>query len=184
MTKKYENYQFSGTVVQRIISKNRRTYIAKLRFFFEIIHKSNINLHYGINIYLLLNYIFFIQKIKPFYQAFNLNDFQFSDTNVQRTVSINRSLIICLCQFLFFQIFSIFFPIFPIFDFVFQEYLYHLSKIDDHGRLIRCLCEWEMLDKLYSEEYSTKLLHYWRLVGTPEGGSLQATGHRGGEGYR
>ncbi len=45
-----------------------------------------------------------------------------------------------------------------------QEYLFHLCKTEDHGRLIRCLCDWQVVDKLYNEEYSSQLLSYWRMV--------------------
>lgn len=47
---------------------------------------------------------------------------------------------------------------------LFQEYLYHLCQIEDHGRLIRFLSKWQIIDKLYNEEYSSQLLMYWRKV--------------------
>ena len=47
---------------------------------------------------------------------------------------------------------------------IIQEYLYQLVCIDDTYRLTECLCDWRVFDKLYHEEYSSKLLEYWRKV--------------------
>ncbi|XP_071161707.1 TPR repeat-containing protein DDB_G0287407-like [Mytilus galloprovincialis] len=47
-----------------------------------------------------------------------------------------------------------------------EEYLYQLVCTDDTYRLTECLCDWRVFDKLYHEEYSSKLLEYWRKVGS------------------
>lgn len=46
-----------------------------------------------------------------------------------------------------------------------EEYLYQLVCLDDKYRLSHCLCDWKVFDVLYNEEYSSKLLGYWRKVG-------------------
>ncbi|XP_067678320.1 TPR repeat-containing protein DDB_G0287407-like [Haliotis asinina] len=46
-----------------------------------------------------------------------------------------------------------------------EEYPYHLVCLDDKYRLAQCLCDWDIFDQLYNEEYSSQLLAYWRKVG-------------------
>ncbi|XP_048761079.1 uncharacterized protein LOC125670136 [Ostrea edulis] len=46
-----------------------------------------------------------------------------------------------------------------------EEYLYQLVCLEDSYRLSFCLCDWKVFDVLYNEEYSSKLLEYWRKVG-------------------
>ncbi|XP_061167339.1 TPR repeat-containing protein DDB_G0287407-like [Saccostrea echinata] len=46
-----------------------------------------------------------------------------------------------------------------------EEYLYQLVCLEDRYRLSDCLCDWKVFDALYNEEYSSKLLEYWRRVG-------------------
>ena len=47
---------------------------------------------------------------------------------------------------------------------VLQELPYHLERLLDNNRLIRCLMDWEVFDRMYSEEFSIDLLHSWRQV--------------------
>ncbi|KAK3090415.1 hypothetical protein FSP39_011663 [Pinctada imbricata] len=47
-----------------------------------------------------------------------------------------------------------------------EEYLFQLVSLEDTYRLAECLCDWRIFDSLYQEEYSSKLLSYWRKVGT------------------
>ena len=49
-------------------------------------------------------------------------------------------------------------------DVIFQELPYQLTQINDPVRLSRCLTDWNVFDSLYNEEYSAKLLLYWRQV--------------------
>lgn len=46
-----------------------------------------------------------------------------------------------------------------------EELPYHLERLLDNNRLIRCLMDWEVFDRLYSEEFSIDLLHSWRQCG-------------------
>ncbi|XP_070563916.1 TPR repeat-containing protein DDB_G0287407-like [Ptychodera flava] len=46
-----------------------------------------------------------------------------------------------------------------------EEYPQHLIKINDTKRLKEFLTEWRIFDKLYHEEYSSKLLAFWRKAG-------------------
>ncbi|XP_077982009.1 telomerase protein component 1-like [Glandiceps talaboti] len=46
-----------------------------------------------------------------------------------------------------------------------EEYPHHLIKINDTKRLKEFLTQWPAFDKLYNEEYSSKLLAYWRKAG-------------------
>ncbi|XP_066928434.1 TPR repeat-containing protein DDB_G0287407-like isoform X2 [Clytia hemisphaerica] len=46
-----------------------------------------------------------------------------------------------------------------------EELPYHLENLLDNNRLIRCLMDWEVFNRLYSEEFSIDLLHAWRQCG-------------------
>ncbi|XP_077981357.1 telomerase protein component 1-like [Glandiceps talaboti] len=46
-----------------------------------------------------------------------------------------------------------------------EEYPVHLVKINDKERLKQFLMQWPVFDNLYDEEYSSKLLYYWRKAG-------------------
>lgn len=46
-----------------------------------------------------------------------------------------------------------------------EELPYHLEQLLDNNRLIRCLMDWEVFNRLYSEEFSIDLLHAWRQCG-------------------
>ncbi|KAH9495183.1 hypothetical protein Btru_018582, partial [Bulinus truncatus] len=46
-----------------------------------------------------------------------------------------------------------------------EEYPYHLACLDDKFHLAQCLCDWQVFDRLYHEEYSSQLMAYWRKVG-------------------
>ena len=48
-----------------------------------------------------------------------------------------------------------------------QELPYHLEQLLDNNRLIRCLMDWEVFDRMYSDEFSIDLLHSWRQVRAP-----------------
>ncbi|XP_030853082.1 TPR repeat-containing protein DDB_G0287407-like [Strongylocentrotus purpuratus] len=45
-----------------------------------------------------------------------------------------------------------------------EEYPYQLRKLGDKERLIEFLCDWDMIEGLYNEDYSSQLLSYWRRV--------------------
>ena len=47
----------------------------------------------------------------------------------------------------------------------FQELPYHLEQLLDNNRLIRCLLEWPVFNRLFSEDFSIDLLHSWRKAG-------------------
>ena len=46
-----------------------------------------------------------------------------------------------------------------------QELPYHLEQLVDNNRLIRCLLEWPVFNRLFSEDFSIDLLHSWRKAG-------------------
>ncbi|XP_070562961.1 TPR repeat-containing protein DDB_G0287407-like isoform X2 [Ptychodera flava] len=46
-----------------------------------------------------------------------------------------------------------------------EEYPVHLVKINDKERLQNFLTQWVVFDNLYDDEYSSKLLYYWRQAG-------------------
>ncbi|XP_077863332.1 telomerase protein component 1-like, partial [Saccoglossus kowalevskii] len=46
-----------------------------------------------------------------------------------------------------------------------EEYPHHLIKIKDTERLKVFLTNWKTFDKLYDEEFSSKLLFFWRMAG-------------------
>ena len=46
-----------------------------------------------------------------------------------------------------------------------EELPYHLEKLLDNNRLISCLMDWEIFDRMYNEEFSVDLLHSWRQCG-------------------
>eukprot|EP00057_Strongylocentrotus_purpuratus_P015568 XP_011670042.1 PREDICTED: TPR repeat-containing protein DDB_G0287407-like [Strongylocentrotus purpuratus] len=45
-----------------------------------------------------------------------------------------------------------------------EEYPYQLRKLGDKERLTECLCDWDMIEGLYNEDYSSQLLSYWRRM--------------------
>ncbi|XP_033737542.1 LOW QUALITY PROTEIN: nephrocystin-3-like [Pecten maximus] len=47
-----------------------------------------------------------------------------------------------------------------------EEYPCQLVCLDDSYRLAQCLCDWRIFDQLYHEEFSSRLLAYWRKVGS------------------
>lgn len=47
----------------------------------------------------------------------------------------------------------------------FQEYPYHLIKLNDTNRFEKFLTEWEVFDRLFDKEHSGTLLKYWSKVG-------------------
>lgn len=46
-----------------------------------------------------------------------------------------------------------------------EELPYHLEQLLDNNRLIQCLMDWEVFERMYSEEFSIDLLHSWRQCG-------------------
>jgi hypothetical protein len=46
-----------------------------------------------------------------------------------------------------------------------EELPYHLEQLLDTNRLIRCLLEWPVFDRLYSEDFSIDLLGSWQKAG-------------------
>jgi len=46
-----------------------------------------------------------------------------------------------------------------------EELPYHLEQLLDNNRLIRCLLEWPVFDRLYSEDFSIDLLGSWQKAG-------------------
>ncbi|XP_065072260.1 uncharacterized protein LOC135696706 [Rhopilema esculentum] len=46
-----------------------------------------------------------------------------------------------------------------------EELPYHLEQLLDNNRLIRCLLEWPVFNRLFSEDFSIDLLHSWRKAG-------------------
>ncbi|XP_047125381.1 TPR repeat-containing protein DDB_G0287407 isoform X1 [Hydra vulgaris] len=46
-----------------------------------------------------------------------------------------------------------------------EELPYHLEQLLDNNRLIRCLMDWDVFERLYSEEFSIDLLHSWLQCG-------------------
>jgi len=46
-----------------------------------------------------------------------------------------------------------------------EELPYHLEQLVDNNRLIRCLLEWPVFNRLFSEDFSINLLHSWRQAG-------------------
>eukprot|EP00794_Sanderia_malayensis_P017020 gene17020-18734_t len=46
-----------------------------------------------------------------------------------------------------------------------EELPYHLELLLDNNRLIRCLIEWPVFNRLFSEDFSIDLLHSWRKAG-------------------
>nr|XP_054769175.1 telomerase protein component 1-like [Lytechinus pictus] len=45
-----------------------------------------------------------------------------------------------------------------------EEYPYQLIKLGDKKRLTECICDWDMIEGLYDEDYSSQLLSYWRKM--------------------
>ncbi|XP_030843348.1 telomerase protein component 1 [Strongylocentrotus purpuratus] len=45
-----------------------------------------------------------------------------------------------------------------------EEYPYQLIKLGDKKRLTECICDWDMIEGLYNEDYSSQLLSYWRKM--------------------
>lgn len=45
-----------------------------------------------------------------------------------------------------------------------QELPYHLEQLLDNNRLTRCLLEWEVFERLFSEDFSIDLLRSWQKV--------------------
>lgn len=46
----------------------------------------------------------------------------------------------------------------------YQELPYHLEQLLDNNRLTRCLLEWEVFERLFSEDFSIDLLRSWQKV--------------------
>ncbi|XP_048581022.1 TPR repeat-containing protein DDB_G0287407 isoform X2 [Nematostella vectensis] len=46
-----------------------------------------------------------------------------------------------------------------------EELPYHLEQLLDHNRLTRCLLDWEVFSRLYSEDFSIDLLRSWQRAG-------------------
>jgi len=46
-----------------------------------------------------------------------------------------------------------------------EELPYHLEQLLDNNRLIRCLLEWPVFDRLYSEDFSVDMLRSWQKAG-------------------
>lgn len=46
-----------------------------------------------------------------------------------------------------------------------QELPYHLEQLLDNNRLTRCLLEWEVFERLFSEDFSIDLLRSWQKAG-------------------
>nr|XP_047125336.1 TPR repeat-containing protein DDB_G0287407 [Hydra vulgaris]XP_047125337.1 TPR repeat-containing protein DDB_G0287407 [Hydra vulgaris] len=46
-----------------------------------------------------------------------------------------------------------------------EELPYHLEQLLDNNRLIRCLLEWPVFDRLYDEDFSIDLLRSWQKAG-------------------
>ncbi|XP_071502709.1 telomerase protein component 1-like [Diadema antillarum] len=57
-----------------------------------------------------------------------------------------------------------FFETVPNLDRKCEEYPYQLIKMGDTKRLTECLCEWDIINRLYDTDYSSQLLTYWRKV--------------------
>ena len=45
-----------------------------------------------------------------------------------------------------------------------QELPYHLEQLLDNNRLTRCLLEWPVFERLFSEDFSVDLLRSWQKV--------------------
>ncbi|XP_065641448.1 nephrocystin-3 isoform X1 [Hydra vulgaris] len=46
-----------------------------------------------------------------------------------------------------------------------EELPYHLEKLSDTNRLVQCLLEWPLFNRLYDEEFSIDLLRFWQKAG-------------------
>ncbi|XP_015749872.1 PREDICTED: uncharacterized protein LOC107329716 [Acropora digitifera] len=46
-----------------------------------------------------------------------------------------------------------------------EELPYHLEQLLDNNRLTRCLLEWEVFERLFSEDFSIDLLRSWQKAG-------------------
>jgi len=46
-----------------------------------------------------------------------------------------------------------------------EELPYHLEQLMDNDRLIRCLLEWQVFNRLFSVDFSAELLQFWRKAG-------------------
>ena len=57
-----------------------------------------------------------------------------------------------------------FYPVQPSGVFLRQELPYHLEQLLDNNRLTRCLLEWEVFQRLFSEDFSIDLLRSWQKV--------------------
>lgn len=45
-----------------------------------------------------------------------------------------------------------------------KELPYHLEQLLDNNRLTRCLLEWPVFERLFSEDFSVDLLRSWQKV--------------------
>lgn len=57
-------------------------------------------------------------------------------------------------------------------SFLLQELPYHLEQLLDNNRLIRCLLEWPVFQRLFNEDFSVDLLRSWQKVTSSLGGML------------
>eukprot|EP00794_Sanderia_malayensis_P003244 gene3244-3725_t len=46
-----------------------------------------------------------------------------------------------------------------------EELPYHLELLKNNDRLVKCLTEWPVFDRLYSQDFNIDLLHFWSKVG-------------------
>lgn len=46
-----------------------------------------------------------------------------------------------------------------------EEYFYHACQLGDTNGLVECLTLWPVFERLYTEEYNTFLLFYWKKAG-------------------
>ena len=49
-----------------------------------------------------------------------------------------------------------------------QELPYHLEQLLDNNRLIKCLLNWPVFERLFSEDFSIDLLRSWQKVCSPQ----------------
>jgi hypothetical protein len=49
-----------------------------------------------------------------------------------------------------------------------EELPYHLIRVGEWGRLARCLTDWEIFDRLSTDENVMDLVYYWKFAGGPK----------------
>ena len=46
-----------------------------------------------------------------------------------------------------------------------EELPYHLEQLQDTGRLVTCLVDWGIFNRLYDDHFAVELIRFWKAAG-------------------